>query len=68
MTVMMVPGGPEMLLVLMILVLLFGADKIPKLARSAGASLKEFQKGKQQAEDELENLTDTPSSEAADGG
>ena len=67
-TPLMVPAGPEMLIVLMILVLLFGANRIPELARSAGASIKEFERGKKEAEDELETLKDTPSSEAADDG
>ena len=29
-----IPGGPELLVILLIAVLLFGANKIPKLARS----------------------------------
>ena len=48
-----VPGGVELLVVLVILVLLFGADKIPKLARSSGQAIKEFQLGKQESEQEL---------------
>ncbi|ELK52069.1 twin arginine translocation system subunit TatAo, partial [Haloferax sp. BAB-2207] len=30
------PGGPELLIVLLIVVLLFGANKLPQLARSSG--------------------------------
>lgn len=48
-----IPSGVEMLVVLLIAVLLFGADKIPKLARASGQALAEFQKGKQDLEDEL---------------
>jgi len=36
-------------------VLLFGANKIPKLARAAGQSIGEFQKGREELEEELEN-------------
>jgi len=36
------PVGPEMLIILLILVLLFGANRIPKLARSTGQALTEF--------------------------
>lgn len=54
-----VPGGPELLIVLGILILLFGAQKIPQLARATGESIGEFQKGK--AESELEE-TNTGSS------
>ncbi len=38
-------GGWELIIVLLVLVLLFGARKIPDLARSLGASAKEFRKG-----------------------
>jgi len=47
------PGGPEMLLIVGILVLLFGAQKIPKLARSLGEAEGELKKGRKQAEAEL---------------
>ncbi len=38
-------GTPELLLVLVILLLLFGATKLPKLARSIGESAGELKKG-----------------------
>nr|WP_211194910.1 twin-arginine translocase TatA/TatE family subunit [Halorhabdus amylolytica] len=50
------PGGPEVLLILLLAVLLFGANKIPKLARSTGQAMGEFQKGRQQVEEELEEM------------
>ena len=51
-----VPGGMEMVVILLIAVLLFGANKIPKLARSTGQAMGEFQKGREQVEQELEEL------------
>ncbi|WP_135662948.1 Sec-independent protein translocase subunit TatA/TatB [Halorhabdus rudnickae] len=51
-----IPGGPEVLLILLLAVLLFGANKIPKLARSTGQAMGEFQKGRQQVEEELEEM------------
>jgi len=67
----MVPGGMEMVVILLIAVLLFGANKIPKLARSTGQAMGEFQKGRQEVEDELEDMqegldptADTSSSES----
>jgi sec-independent protein translocase protein TatA len=48
------PVGPEMLVVVLLVVLLFGASKIPKLARSAGEATQEFQRGREDIEDELE--------------
>lgn len=38
-------GPPELLIVLVILLLLFGASRLPKLARSMGQAGKEFKQG-----------------------
>jgi sec-independent protein translocase protein TatA len=54
-----IPGGMEMFVILLIAVLLFGANKIPKLARSTGQAMGEFQKGRQQVEQELEEMEDS---------
>jgi sec-independent protein translocase protein TatA len=51
-----VPGGMEMVVILLIAVLLFGANKIPKLARSTGEAMGEFKKGRQEVEEELQEL------------
>ena len=51
-----IPGGPELLIVLVVLVLLFGANKIPKLARSTGQAMGEFQRGRQELEEELKEM------------
>jgi sec-independent protein translocase protein TatA len=45
-----------MVVILLIAVLLFGANKIPKLARSTGQAMGEFQKGRQQVEQELQEM------------
>jgi len=59
-----IPGGMEMFVILLIAVLLFGANKIPKLARSTGQAMGEFQKGRQQVEQELEEMEDSMDPEA----
>lgn len=51
-----IPIGPELIVILLIAILLFGANKIPKLARSTGQAIGEFEKGKTQAEKELEDI------------
>ncbi|RKD97851.1 twin-arginine translocase TatA/TatE family subunit [Halopiger aswanensis] len=53
------PGGPELLIILFIAILLFGANKIPKLARSTGEAMGEFQKGREKVETELEEMRET---------
>lgn len=40
-------GWQEIVLILAVLLLLFGAKKIPEIARSLGKSLNEFKKGQQ---------------------
>lgn len=53
----MIPGGPELLILGGIVVLLFGANKIPELARSVGKAEGELKRGRQEVEDEL-NVTE----------
>ena len=50
------PGGSEILIILFIILLLFGAKKLPELSRSLGKSLGEFKKGKQDLENELRDM------------
>lgn len=45
-------GMQELLIILLILLLLFGASKLPELARSLGKAMKEFKKGTKESEDE----------------
>jgi sec-independent protein translocase protein TatA len=47
------PGGSELLVILFIVLLLFGAKKLPELSRSLGKSLGEFKKGKEDLEREI---------------
>jgi sec-independent protein translocase protein TatA len=59
-----IPAGPELLIILLVLVLLFGANKIPKLARSTGQAMGEFKKGREEVEDELKQMKDGEEKEA----
>lgn len=45
-------GVPELVLILLILLLLFGAGKLPEIARSLGQSINEFKKSMSSKEDE----------------
>ena len=38
-------GAPELLIVLVVVLLVFGSKKVPELARSLGQSVKEFREG-----------------------
>lgn len=53
-------GGPELLIVLVVVLVLFGGSKLPKLARSLGQAQNEFKSGLKEgaAKDEEENSTE----------
>jgi sec-independent protein translocase protein TatA len=46
-------GAQELLLILLIILLLFGARKIPEIARGLGKSVAEFKKGTKDIEEEI---------------
>ena len=43
-------GGPEIILIVIALLLLFGGKKIPELMRGLGKGISEFKKGKNEIE------------------
>ncbi len=47
------PGWPEITFILVIVLLLFGAKKLPELARGIGQSLGEFKKARDEFEREV---------------
>lgn len=53
-----IPGGMEMLIILLIAVLLFGADKLPKLARASGEAMGEFKRGREEIERDIREAAD----------
>lgn len=54
-------GSQEILLVFVVIVLLFGASKLPELARSMGRSMGEFKRGQIDVENELVGMRSPPS-------
>ena len=53
-------GGMEVVLILAVVLILFGAKKIPELAKGLGSGIKEFKKATKEVTDEIQNA-DTPS-------
>ena len=59
------PRGTEWLIILAVVILWFGARKLPDLARSLGASAKEFRKGIEEgADDGVEQATEVVKKES----
>jgi sec-independent protein translocase protein TatA len=46
-------GGPEMIMIFIVILLLFGAKKLPELARGVGKSMGEFKKAREEFEREI---------------
>ena len=55
-------GGQEMLLILLIVILLFGASRLPQLAKALGQSKRAFREGIDEAEAEEQRNRLKPSS------
>ncbi|MFP4148338.1 MAG: twin-arginine translocase TatA/TatE family subunit [Nitriliruptoraceae bacterium] len=57
-------SAPELVIILVIVLVLFGAKRLPGLASSVGSSIKEFRKATKDLEDEDDS--DDPAPRAAD--
>jgi sec-independent protein translocase protein TatA len=57
--------GPDMLVIFLIVLLLFGAKKLPELARGLGQSLNEFKKAREDFEHELRQGQQDPQAREA---
>ncbi len=60
------PHGADYLYILIGIVILFGADKLPKLARGLGKSLGEFKKAKEDFEKEMHSAAAEPEAKKLD--
>ena len=55
-------GGPEILIILLVALLLFGSQRLPELARNLGKSIREFKKATSGLEEELKRAIEAPPS------
>ncbi len=51
-------GGGEIILILALVLILFGAKKLPELAKGLGTGIKEFKKATREVTDEISNSVD----------
>ena len=54
-------GGWEIILILAVVLILFGAKKLPELAKGLGTGIKEFKKATREVTDELSSSMDDTS-------
>lgn len=54
-------GGPELLMIMFVVLLLFGGQKLPELAKGLGKSVREFKKAASGVEEEFKRaMAETP--------
>ena len=51
-------GGWEMVTILVVVLILFGAKKVPELAKGLGQGIREFKKASREVTDELQNAAE----------
>jgi len=54
-------GGWEMVVILAVILMLFGAKKLPELAKGLGQGIKEFKKATREVTDEVSNAMEDTS-------
>jgi sec-independent protein translocase protein TatA len=59
-------GAPELILILVILLVLFGGSKLPSLARGLGQSIREFKKSSKEDPEEEKNAEKKPEASKVD--
>jgi sec-independent protein translocase protein TatA len=59
------PGGPEWIIILVVVLVLFGGSQLPKLAKNLGKAQKEFKDGMADA-DKPADTGSTPSNASVD--
>jgi sec-independent protein translocase protein TatA len=54
----LIPSGPEIIVILIVVLLLFGSKKIPELAQGLGKGMKEFKRAADDIKKEIKDETD----------
>ena len=56
----LIPSYPELLVILLIVLVIFGGKKLPELAKGLGKSVNEFKKAKDEFDKEVAKTPETP--------
>ena len=62
------PQGQELIVICLLVLLRFGAKRIPEFARGLGKSMGEFKKARKEFEDEIQRAADDVEIESATSG
>ena len=57
-------GTQEILLILLLVLVLFGAKRIPEIMRGLGQGIRQFKQASREAVDEVKSLTEEPPDES----
>ena len=60
------PGGPELIIILVVVLVLFGGSQLPKLAKNLGKAQKEFKDGMEDANRPDDAPSGTPTAPSDD--
>lgn len=60
-----IPSGPDLIILLVIVLVLFGAKRLPELARGLGQSVNEFKKAKDEFDKEVAKPSISPATPAS---
>jgi sec-independent protein translocase protein TatA len=60
------PGGPELIIILVVVLVLFGGSQLPKLAKNLGKAQKEFKEGMAEADKPADTNSTTSNSPSDD--
>ena len=53
----MMPSMPQLMIVLLVVVLIFGASKLPQIGDGMGKAIRNFKKSVKEVEEEVEDIT-----------
>jgi TatA/E family protein of Tat protein translocase len=59
-------GFPELMIILVIIMIIFGAGKLPEIGSAFGNSIRNFKKSMKEAEENAEELSETNETEGTD--
>jgi len=60
------PGGPELIIILVVVLVLFGGSQLPKLAKNLGKAQKEFKDGMAEAGQDSESTESSSPTTSSD--